>query len=231
MGYTHYWTNQQFSSDEIDEVLKLASAVIDATDIPVGDGMGEGEPEIDRAGICLNGADDNDCEPFHVDFTSDRMDFCKTANRPYDTVVVAILMAIKQVVPSFDWSSDGEVEDHAAGKALLDVAKKKINMTRPRSGNDMKLKANFLAMDWDSEHSGELAELCAESIFGDLPGSMQQQLLSGVLLWRSNPEAYNFDPAELVFMDYICDYAVRTATRDYKDQPTSGHIVELEIIA
>ena len=48
-------------------------------------------------GIMLNGAPDDDFEPFHLDSDGGSMEFCKTARRPYDVVVTAILLRASQV--------------------------------------------------------------------------------------------------------------------------------------
>ena len=55
-----------------------------------------------------------------------RFEFCKTAAKPYDVAVVAILIAASDIgggtdsnYPAMSWSSDGETADHDAGRRLL----------------------------------------------------------------------------------------------------------------
>jgi hypothetical protein len=51
--------------------------------------------------------------------------FCKTARKPYDTVVVAFLVMLNDVNPDFTWSSDGEDEDHEAGRKIYEESKRR----------------------------------------------------------------------------------------------------------
>jgi hypothetical protein len=48
-------------------------------------------------GIVLNGAQGADYETFHLDTDGGDMGFCKTAHRPYDVVVTAILLRASMV--------------------------------------------------------------------------------------------------------------------------------------
>jgi len=57
--------------------------------------------------------------------------FCKTNRLPYDTVVVAVLIAAEHVFgANFEWSSDGTDDDHAAGRALCDAAMQRLTFPR-----------------------------------------------------------------------------------------------------
>lgn len=124
MGYTHYYTGvKALTQPFIDDVERiLAQAKSDG--LVIRDGVGIGEPEISLDRIVLNGeaATDQDYETFLVTELSG-FSFCKTARRPYDAVVTAILIALKVhgLVESVD--SDGDWEDEwTVGAALYSQA-------------------------------------------------------------------------------------------------------------
>lgn len=122
MGYTHYWEGRAKATPEI---LDAISAVIAKSGVPIRGGFGKGEPEVNADRIWLNGDEstDDDYETFLVNFDDPEWTFCKTARRPYDTVVVAILTLLAEANPdTFSWSSDGDAEDHAAGVELAFTA-------------------------------------------------------------------------------------------------------------
>lgn len=102
MGYTHYFpglkTNEIFAEGVRDIV-----AAAEELGIKVRGADGYGEPVITGDIIALNGdAEENlDYESFVID-GEDGFNFCKTARRPYDAVVTAILI----------WAIVGEFEGH-----------------------------------------------------------------------------------------------------------------------
>lgn len=56
----------------------------------------------------------------------EKFSFCKTNGKPYDAVVVAMLIAMKAIAPDvFRISSDGDIDDWQPGLALLSFALKK----------------------------------------------------------------------------------------------------------
>ena len=44
---------------------------------------------------------------------------CRTARKPYDELVVAVLHAAAKIIDDFEWSSDGHGSDHGNGVALF----------------------------------------------------------------------------------------------------------------
>jgi hypothetical protein len=126
MGYTHYWRhNEDFSKADWAKIRKHAESIIGKSSVPLADWHGtKGTvPEVNDNQISLNGVDDDSHESFVItrlrrtamayelegdaDFTEGMFDFCKTARKPYDSVVVSILLYLN----SFDnitVTSDGD---------------------------------------------------------------------------------------------------------------------------
>lgn len=119
MGYTHYWDNTAFTRAQWGEALSRAQKIIDASGIPLQYEYNvPTSPLLDSHMIRFNGVGDDGHETFTFVFEGSDFGFCKTARKPYDTVVVAILRMLMDVNPDFKWSSDGEYVDHVDGLAL-----------------------------------------------------------------------------------------------------------------
>lgn len=123
MGYTHYWNIQKEPSEkkfsEFSKACKkLHDALPETTDsaggyysenpIVIVNGLGEEgtNPEFDADCVYFNGVDDLGHETFMIDRTPGG-NFCKTARKPYDLLVVACLIAASQMLETFTFSSDG----------------------------------------------------------------------------------------------------------------------------
>jgi len=131
MGYTHYahqhrsFTVKEWSRICAEAKVIFFKATIDG--IPLRDWDGEGKkPTISDERIAFNGRGDDGHETFSV--TSEKepcpewkeqadydregaFNFCKTARKPYDPVVVSMMVMIKAVAPSaYDFDSDGGME-------------------------------------------------------------------------------------------------------------------------
>ena len=139
MGYTHYWSaSRNFTDDEwiviTDGARKIAAAArsngielaweCDEIDKPV---------QIDAKCIRFNGIVEEGHETFLLSAkvpkppeyrkTEPDFQFCKTARKDYDPVVVAVLIFAKHSAPdSISWSSDGWLSEHVDGLALLKQA-------------------------------------------------------------------------------------------------------------
>lgn len=93
-------------------------------------GDGTGEPIFSDTEICFNGdrTSGMDHETFVV--TPDPIDFefCKTARKPYDLMVCAVLISMKKHLVNFSYSSDGDAEDWAPAqkfyKSVIKTPKK-----------------------------------------------------------------------------------------------------------
>jgi hypothetical protein len=103
--------------------------IIDTTKTPLADGQGEEGtvPDISDDCIWLNGVGEDSHETLAIG-TGETWNFCKTARKPYDTVVVAILSYLHDQ-GAITWRSDGEASygDFKKGKALKSRVKAKIN--------------------------------------------------------------------------------------------------------
>lgn len=115
MGYTHYWKNNAIESSDwkriVEGVKKIANSSVALVEIEFGADY-----------IKLNGVEGEDYEDFFLSAKPTGFEFCKTARRPYDEIVVAILMMVENIVPGFSWSSDGDPEDHQDGLNLLKLS-------------------------------------------------------------------------------------------------------------
>lgn len=142
MGYTHYFTQERLMTDkEIENIVTLSKHII--KDLPVYsessggcysnyalkigvDDETEGGEMITNTCICLNGygPEDEDLghETFYMEFNSLGFNFCKTARKPYDYVVQAILAICHTVAPDkFDISSDGDASEWEWSVAIASV--------------------------------------------------------------------------------------------------------------
>ena len=111
MGYTNYHEqHRNFTHDEWDEIRTFTQSIIDIAAsaslmnilhntepssydgaIPLGDASGEEKPLITSDYIMLNGVDEHGHESFCVKREKpEHDDFCKTAQKPYDQVCMAI---------------------------------------------------------------------------------------------------------------------------------------------
>ena len=138
MGYTHYWRQQRdFTDTEWQELTRLAKLI-------TADGQGilaneydeeNSKPTIDNEQIRFNGIGDNGHETFIITKKKrakreyeeqeayDRQgafEFCKTAHKPYDKYVTAVLCAVYRVQIErgqniMNISSDGNTKDWTEG--------------------------------------------------------------------------------------------------------------------
>lgn len=126
MGYTHYFTrkpNTVIPTEVWQDVLDAKQAILDYHNAiggcPIQDDSTDGV-------INLNGVAPDDFETFYIDPDEFGFNFCKTGQRPYDTVVVAILCAIDVLAgPYFAITSDGDRKDWQDG---LDLARESIEI-------------------------------------------------------------------------------------------------------
>lgn len=116
MGYTHYWkTLKEFSPTQWDRLTLATKSIIkqaNAQGIKIAGSDGTGKPKISSDSICLNGQGEDDShETFHLARNPTEFEFCKTAEKPYDSVVVSILAKAKEIAgDNIELSSDGGEE-------------------------------------------------------------------------------------------------------------------------
>lgn len=127
MGYTHYWRLAKISqhSTRFEACAKDMRKIIEAAPQlgitlcgPSGDASMPVEFETDDEGrpfIAINGKGADSHESFHWPPTED-FDFCKTAEKPYDVIVVACLAVAAEIFGTeIDVTSDGDRKDWADG--------------------------------------------------------------------------------------------------------------------
>lgn len=138
MGYTHYWsfvkTKKESKKNEASyqKAIRACNKIIQGYNKAVKEQdpkhyarlSGYSAYTSDYGGLQVNGAGDYSHEEFLMreHFNQNGSDFCKTANKPYDVVVVACLIVLKHYLGNaFNVSSDGQRPDWVDG---LDLATK-----------------------------------------------------------------------------------------------------------
>lgn len=131
MGYTHYWyinyNGADLDKNLWNEFMIIARDIILRSDVMIRDGFGQNLPIIRDDLLWLNGDADlnEDFETMFITPIYDKskpkvgvneFNFTKTGRRPYDKIVVAILLIFKYMF----WNqvilkTDGETEDLIAG--------------------------------------------------------------------------------------------------------------------
>jgi hypothetical protein len=126
MGYTHYWQMKPANQTAFNKAVAKANKVLKARKGILAGGDGTGSLVIKKDEVCFNGRDEDAHETCYItnggaDFTLDGsgFTFCKTACKPYDVVVVAVLAIFSHELGSaFEVSSDGEHDDWNDGVKL-----------------------------------------------------------------------------------------------------------------
>lgn len=128
MGYTHYWQNETpFTADDWTNICLTVRNITKASRLPIGDATGNGNaPEFGPDELYLNGVGDDGHETFYLHRGVSTFEYCKTARKPYDTVVAAILCVLATAFPGFSASSDGDPDEWAEGLALAQKALRKV---------------------------------------------------------------------------------------------------------
>jgi hypothetical protein len=121
MGYTHYWKSREATPAEWHAMHAAAREILNRAAVAgialAGwDGSPGTAPETSVDRIALNGKGAGSHESFTL-AADGSDDFCKTNHKPYDAVVVALLMVAARI-GFLSWSSDGEGTDHEAGALL-----------------------------------------------------------------------------------------------------------------
>jgi len=120
MGYTHYFkakkstdTNfKEFSDtckklyESLPERTNTAGGYYKDDKLEIAGSIGEGEPIFNNEIVCFNGKGELSHETFCVAKNGTDFEFCKTARKPYDLLVVACLIAAWQIL-DYKFSSDG----------------------------------------------------------------------------------------------------------------------------
>ena len=112
MGYTHYFDQKTIPQDKWNKIVKAVSKILNDDSDILANGYGEAgtKPVISDNYISFNGIADDAHETLYISqFPKLEFNFCKTARKPYDSVVVKVLQTCKDIAPeSFELSSDGD---------------------------------------------------------------------------------------------------------------------------
>lgn len=133
MEYTHYWkTTRDFTDQEwttlMGNTYSILGTIYSAEDpIPLCDGS-TGSPVIGTHGLVFNGLADDSYETFILEKSQTDFSGCKTANKPYDVVVVAVLLLAAFVSDAITVTSDGEESDLWAGLLLATTANRDVRI-------------------------------------------------------------------------------------------------------
>jgi hypothetical protein len=211
MGYTHYWTQRRnFSKAEWEVVLEDIGAILTYAQhdggIPLADCQGDHgtSPEITSEKIWFNGLGEDSHEAMCINRTRVRVeewqrpeqlgwDFCKTARKPYDPVVIACLCYLSTITrkhdpatgepiigtEAFDVTSDGHGSEFVGG---LDLARKAL----PAKANLIDIPIGVMKSDrwcapWVSvyDRSGYDVHFCVDG--------------KGYVIRRTDGESYCFE--------------------------------------
>ncbi len=171
MGYTHYFTQlRSFTTEQWVEVRTDIEAILKEAEhnqgIPLANGHGEPKtrPVINASMIAFNGLGDDSHETLLINRAMRRkpkypgderpnLDFCKTARKPYDAAVTAVLCYLSTVTrqddsngepiigtEAFTVASDGDGSGWVAG---LELARKAL----PRKANQLDIPMDIMRSD------------------------------------------------------------------------------------
>lgn len=125
MGYTHYFPQQRaFTGAEWDSITSFATALCASGAHILANWSGdEGTaPTINETEISFNGRGIDSHESFRITKKCPKpgaFHFCKTAHKPYDSTVTALLTYVKGIAPgALSISSDGYASEWNAGVDL-----------------------------------------------------------------------------------------------------------------
>jgi hypothetical protein len=132
MGYTHYWKHGNIPANVWAKIANDATKLIVASDVDLAFDYDEPTklPQANDANVRFNGVGDDGHETFLIHPASTSFEFCKTASKPYDKIVCAVLAVFKEHGGDIvEITSDGDEPDWQEG---LDYAAKvlgrKVNL-------------------------------------------------------------------------------------------------------
>jgi len=119
MGYTHYFNFIEEPSRE--KFIEFAEGVKQLVATAQEAGIEIADEEYGDDKIVFNGVGANSHETFFVSADGVDFNFCKTAQKPYDTAVTASLILAKKIFgDKFQVSSDGLWREWESGQLLYE---------------------------------------------------------------------------------------------------------------
>ena len=124
MGFSHYWTPAKNVEDDAwQDFIEVFEKMLDhvnrkmGIDIVNGYGDEDTHAKITDEVVMFNGLGEDSHETFRLN-RGGEWDFCKTARKPYDLLVVATIHLGEQFGIIKEWSSDGDEDELREGKYL-----------------------------------------------------------------------------------------------------------------
>lgn len=130
MGYTNYFTVNSINDDQWDELVEDVKRIFNQAKkqgIELTGCASGPKPRANKDHIFLNGKEDDSHDTFAIKRGEGGWDCCKTARKPYDAVVKAILIRAEELGVVSSWSFDGDKdeEEYIEGVELLEASKNK----------------------------------------------------------------------------------------------------------
>jgi hypothetical protein len=113
MGFTHYLKQTRaFTDNQWKAFIEDVKDIFKNSEVPLANFAGEEgtQPLITDINVSFNGVGDDAHETCMITKRADKFSFCKTAQKPYDCVVVEVMKAARKHNHSIELSSDGGPE-------------------------------------------------------------------------------------------------------------------------
>jgi hypothetical protein len=152
MGYTHYFQDKPaFTDSQWAALTEDVKKLIKNSNVPLGGANGNigSKPVFNSRHIMFNGIGDDSHETAVVYKGTSEFEFCKTARKPYDSVVVEFYKLIRKYAPSTILSSDGG--DEVFGGKKIVVNEKFTYLSGEfdvKVGDTVTLPSKFNGSDW-----------------------------------------------------------------------------------
>lgn len=159
MGYTHYFKGKKSNPTKfkmfsgtcrklyysLPEKTNTAGGYHADDNLEIAGSNGEGKPQFTDEFVVFNGKDELAHETFFIDINGTN-DFCKTARKPYDLLVVACLIAAWQIL-DYKFSSDAFNQDGTCDdlQPAIDFYNQVIQPSKPITQEDIKKQRKFFS--------------------------------------------------------------------------------------
>ena len=118
MGYTHYWKiENEIDVHNFEKIQKQTAIFCMESKAAVNlEIVSIGHKSALTPSIRIEGISDDGHETFYLENKAVSFDFCKTGEKAYDEIVVAVLIYASHF--GLEWWSDGDDWKHIAGRVL-----------------------------------------------------------------------------------------------------------------
>jgi hypothetical protein len=111
MGYTHYiQSHRAFTAKEWADFTAEVKELIKNSSVPLANGAGDegSKPLVNSDLVSFNGVEDDSHETAYITREAEGFSFCKTAQKPYDKIVVEFYKLIRKYTGCVLSSDGGE---------------------------------------------------------------------------------------------------------------------------